>query len=111
MIFLSKEKIIFFRLPDGSNKLLFPRDPPLAEISERILSSLPFLPLRNGDSTTYSRAACNLIGDALKLNGIQLSHDGTAVVSTERSNETENQNICEVWIFSKLVFLANYHTA
>lgn len=75
-------------------RFFFPPDPPLFEIAERITSSLPFLSLRNGDSTTYSRAACTLVGNALKAHGIQLSHDGTAVITREEENNLEEQT-CE----------------
>ncbi|VDD85660.1 unnamed protein product [Enterobius vermicularis] len=70
--------------------LFFPPDPPLHEIAERVLSSLPFLTLRNGDSATYSNAACSLAANALKSRGIELSHSGSALVNAnERSNSEE----------------------
>ena len=47
----------------------FPIDAPFYEIAERILSVVPFLPLRQGHSETYATAANQLLRDALASDG------------------------------------------
>uniref|UniRef100_A0A915PYC2 Uncharacterized protein n=1 Tax=Setaria digitata TaxID=48799 RepID=A0A915PYC2_9BILA len=50
---------------------LFPADPLLLDYSERILSALPQLFLRNDDPTTYSIAATGIVACALRRHGIR----------------------------------------
>ncbi|VDM49869.1 unnamed protein product [Toxocara canis] len=63
----------------------FPADPPFEQISERILSALPHVTLRDDDATTYSQAATGLIASALYAKGF-----GNKTASTNISDVSDS---------------------
>ncbi|KHN70861.1 hypothetical protein Tcan_17358 [Toxocara canis] len=73
----------------------FPADPPFEQISERILSALPHVTLRDDDATTYSQAATGLIASALYAKGFGNKTASTNISDVSDSAPVANEDVLQ----------------